>query len=519
MSDAPQRPVATGTLAKTPFTHLVLYLYQRRSSGTLLVGAGADEVRVLFHRGRAVAARTLQPSAALDEALLPITRREAGEFEFHEADLVGSGAGVVTGMFDPFAFVVAAIRGYAPPVIVLDLLAKYAAFPLALDPALDLGRLGLTRAELHFMAPLERGPVTLDVLLAQPGFTQDAAQRLVYTLLITRALGPASPQSQPAPSSQPERPREPPARSASSSQTLGSLRPSRSMFDRLRPSGDAWRAIASRAAEMADRGRSSPRPTPPSGSVGTSMRPSERGPSQASRRLVEPPAATSPSAPRVQSQSLRPESGAVPRSRPTSTANLQRPVSRPLTEPLPGSSSSSQRAFESRPLTPTSFRGDSSPLGVGAGRSSTSSPIPRVTPRPSLPDIDTLDADGKFRRVELLCQRNAFDEAIPIIRMLLESDRKSAKYLGMLSHVLLGRTGASDTTIGKEIVDSVNQALRMDPDQVHALYTKARCYKRLGKEREALHYFRRTVAVDPSHLDAAREVRLLVSRLGDKRKR
>jgi tetratricopeptide (TPR) repeat protein len=132
-----------------------------------------------------------------------------------------------------------------------------------------------------------------------------------------------------------------------------------------------------------------------------------------------------------------------------------------------------------------------------------------------LPDIDTLDADGKFRRVETLCQRNGYNDALPIIRALLDTDRKNAKYLGMLAHVLFGRV--PDTNYGKELVDTVNQALRSDPDQVYALYTKARCYKRLGKEREALHYFRRTVAVDPNHLDAAREARLLASRLTEKK--
>src|SRR4051812_48561833 len=37
MSPTPTQPVAQGTLANTPFAHLVLYIYQRRSSGTLVV--------------------------------------------------------------------------------------------------------------------------------------------------------------------------------------------------------------------------------------------------------------------------------------------------------------------------------------------------------------------------------------------------------------------------------------------------------------------------------------------------
>jgi tetratricopeptide (TPR) repeat protein len=136
---------------------------------------------------------------------------------------------------------------------------------------------------------------------------------------------------------------------------------------------------------------------------------------------------------------------------------------------------------------------------------------PYQSARPSLPDISTLDEAGRFQRVELLCQRSAYDEALPIMRGLLERDRKNAKYLGMLSHVLYGRS--ADANFSKELIDTVNQTLRIDPDEVQALYTKARCYKRLGKEREALHYFRRTMSVDRNHLDAAREARLLMSRL------
>jgi tetratricopeptide (TPR) repeat protein len=83
--------------------------------------------------------------------------------------------------------------------------------------------------------------------------------------------------------------------------------------------------------------------------------------------------------------------------------------------------------------------------------------------------------------------------------------------------VLLGRT--TDGQIGKDIVETVNLALRIDTDEIRALYTKARCYKRMGKEREALHYFKRTVAVEPNHLDATREIRLLLLRLSEKRKR
>jgi tetratricopeptide (TPR) repeat protein len=143
-----------------------------------------------------------------------------------------------------------------------------------------------------------------------------------------------------------------------------------------------------------------------------------------------------------------------------------------------------------------------------------SRPISRVTPRPNSEPLEALDPAGRFRRVEAMLARNSFDEALPIIRALVENERRNPSYLGLLASVLYGQ--GSEGTISKEIVDIVNQALRIHPDEVHALYTKARCYKRMGKLREALHYFKRTVSVDPAHLDAAREVRLLMLRQNEK---
>ncbi|HET8932953.1 MAG TPA: hypothetical protein VFN67_05920 [Polyangiales bacterium] len=489
MSDAHLPPVASGDLTRTPFAHLVLYLYQRRSSGTLVLRLNTAEHRVLFHRGRAVAARVPQPAAALDDSLIELTGVAAGPFDFYETDLVGSGATVVTGMFDPFAFVLRAARSHSRVETVDSVLSKYAGVALTLDNATDWNRLSLSREEQQLVTALRQAPSPTEALCAQLSMSRDAARRLLYGLMIIRAVLPESPSD-----------------SANESGLSGSVPAARpSPAPRVsrpvgsRGSGDAWRAIASAAAAMAE-GR------PPSD---PSFRP-PRNSSPNVQRSVTPPA-------RVVTRPLTQPGFDTP-SRP-----ISRPLSQPLSQPLPGRPRDNSRPL-SQPLPGRS--GDSRPLMPGAQRDSAtgglprargSTPTPRGTPRPSQPDVETLDAAGKFRRVEQLCQRNAYNDALPIIRALLETDRKNAKYLGMLAHVLLGRI--NDSNFGKELVDSVNQALRLDSDQVYALYTKARCYKRLGKEREALHYFRRTVAVDPNHLDAAREARLLVSRLTERKKK
>lgn len=530
MSDATQPPAATGSLARTPFAHLVLYLYQRRASGTLIVQPiGHMPMKVLFHRGRAVAAHIPQPSLALDQGLMPLAAAGAGEFEFHEEDLVGSGPGIVTGMFDPFAFVAEAARRHAREEIVAEILRKHQDIALALDPAMDLTRLSLTADEARFTSILLRGPATLEALYAQQFLPLQAARRLMYALLITKTVIP----NQPVPEREAQRqsdsaPRQPVRRS---SEPIA--RPSRPMSERLRPSGDAWRAIANRAAEMAEN-RHSAVPRRPGSQPETrdlrvrassqslnAARPSQPGAQPPSSTQPPSSARTPQAAEALRSATPDPQPSAANRA-PASSQTSQRapelrggdsrPLRRPLT-PGPGSMRGSAPISRpiSRPLTPTPYR-DSNP----SDRVTPASAMKRVSPRPSLPEVETLDADGKLKRVELLCQRNSYEDALPIIRGLLEEDRKNAKYLGVLSHVLLGKAGA-DATIGKEIIDAVNQALRIDPDQVHALYTKARCYKRLGKEREALHYFKRTVAVDPNHLEATREMRLLVLRMSEKK--
>jgi tetratricopeptide (TPR) repeat protein len=589
------RPTAQGSLAKTPFAHLVLYLYQRRSSGTLIVqtraSAPGSETKVLFHRGRAVAANLAQPSAALDQGLLPLCEALDGHFEFHESDLVGSGPSIATGMFDPLAFVAEAARRHVRPELVEEVNAKFARATLALQPAMDLTRLSLTEAEARFAEPLNHGPVTFEGLLGQGELEPAAARRLMYVLLITKVAGlydsaaadgfqrSAPPEDRPAPES-----------AVNSTRPAG--RGAEPSSDRSRNSGAAWRAIAARAAEMAtNRPPSAPNPrasTPPPNQTlrsgpgplptapetpqpSAGMRPPKRSVTEpldlqsgaGSRPATPPPgsplvtpqsrAATPPLTPQSRG-ATRPftpapkaEAPITPASEAAAPAAGSRPVSRPVTPESRAATrplSQAPKAVNpvagaqppSRPLTPTNFtqhppssrpisRPVSRPL-TPANFSSTSAPLPsvtpnapisRVTPRPSQPPLETLDASGKFNRVDQLCQRHAHDEALPIIRALVEEDRKNAKYLGMLAHVLLGRT--TDGQIGKDIVETVNLALRIDTDEIRALYTKARCYKRMGKEREALHYFKRTVAVEPNHLDATREIRLLLLRLSEKRKR
>src|SRR5262245_46492489 len=246
-------PAAQGTLGTTPFAHLVLYIYQRRSSGTLVVhdteGTGGDPVRVLFHRGRAVAADLPGSHEALDSALLPLCARHEGSYEFYEDDLVGSGAGIVTGMFDPYAFVTEAARAHAPDVVIDEVLARFAETPLCVQPGMDLERLLLRPQEARFAEILRDGTATIGTLMHTRELSEEQARRVLYALLVTKVVGPFAPTADEVKSGPP--PRGVPSGPAQDTQSDAPARSGRSMTpeERRKQSGAAWAAIAARASQ------------------------------------------------------------------------------------------------------------------------------------------------------------------------------------------------------------------------------------------------------------------------------
>lgn len=424
MTETQLQPTAEGNLTETPFAHLVLYLYQHRSSGTLIVTepAMANELgRVLFQRGRGIAARVPAPAESLEPALLRLCAVRDAAFSFYEDDLVGSGTEVLTGMFDPYAFVAASVRTHPRADAIEGVLSRYGESSLRLQPGVDISRFRLTGDEAKLVEVLRAEPISVRELCLLSELPTEAARRLIYVLIVTKAVAPY------------ERP--------------------------------------------PDAAPTSPAPRSGATSPGTVS--------------AAPPSAT-PSAPPAQP-----------------TEAERRPSV--LSIPQPAATGSSWQTIAARVGAAASLRPPTvSPTSI------TTKSTP-ATPRPSMAPVEVLDLAGKVKRVEQLCQRRSFDEALPIIRAVCAEAPNQAKHQGLLALVMLSRT--TDTTaVSKEIVETVNHALRLDEDEPNALYAKALCYKRGGKEREAVHYFKRTVAVDPTNIDAAREVRLFSMRTQDDKK-
>jgi predicted Zn-dependent protease len=115
-------------------------------------------------------------------------------------------------------------------------------------------------------------------------------------------------------------------------------------------------------------------------------------------------------------------------------------------------------------------------------------------------------ADHQEHEIERLLRAREFDAALQLARRGVVDRPDRAAAHAMLGWALL----QVDSTgpVSPELVDAVNRALRLDPEQPRGLYTKALAYRRMGREQDALRYFQRTARADPQHIDARRELRL-----------
>ena len=76
-------PIATGTLAKTPLPHLLVYLEQKKLYGTLAIWPEPEDTetkrqdRILLLKGIPVAGKLIEPTTNLREGMLQAVRARA----------------------------------------------------------------------------------------------------------------------------------------------------------------------------------------------------------------------------------------------------------------------------------------------------------------------------------------------------------------------------------------------------------------------------------------------------------
>ncbi|HKP56239.1 MAG TPA: DnaJ domain-containing protein [Polyangiales bacterium] len=483
-------PVATGTLAKTPLPHLLIYLDQKLLSGTLAVwpdvipeGENRQD-RILLLKGRPVAGRLIEPAKTLREGLLKMFYRSEAPYAFYDGNLLGSGEDRLNGRVDPLSLITESLRMTARDAVVDDVLGRVGALKLRMQPKIELPRFEFTQEERTLVELLMAEPATIDSLTSESGMPRARVRRVLYLLLISKAVAPYEP-SMPAaarpsvgptalPSSVPPEgpiPSLPPAAPAASVPP-GASGPSKSPAARL-----------DRLADL---------PSPP---PGLSPELTERWQKITTRaRLIENQNYFEMLGLDKKATAADAKSEFFKSAKEWHPDRLQPELAplRPAVEIIFGYLNEAHKVL-----------GDAEELIAyqrtvreGGG-----------TPAAERLMQQILDSAIAYERVLVFARRHQVDEALELLQKILNITKDEPDYHAMLGSLLMQKYPGPDAPIAK-ITEALDRAIELHADHEKAQLYKAQLLKRLGRNQEALRHFKRVVSINPNNLDAAREVRV-----------
>ena len=540
------KPSAHGSLAKTPFAHLLLYLQARQLSGTLAIWpeAGAPKAgqeRILFERGELVSMRPVQSAKTLYAALMPLFARETAPYGFYEGHNLLGQAGILQEPIDLHTLLSRGLRVHANDAFMDSVLDRVRGRSLRLRDGAPLDRLELNPRELTLIAPLRSSSATLDTLLGAGGLPTRDAKRALYLLTLVRAIEATEGRAS-IPAVEIES--FPPQQGGDGKLSRGTLGDA---------TGPVFVGSVPRASSSSLPARPSvapPRPAPASsapahasGSKRSLGRASEESKHPSSLPLG-PSDAASPATPDNQNDrmpsappaplGLNPPDEArwneliklyaridelthydllnVPQ-----TATQQELetsyyalVKRFHPDRLPLSLAPLLRAaqvlFERlteahETLGNTALRAEYDKAVSGGGGTRAADRIMR----------NVLESALEFQKAEVLMRRREYAQAMQLLRSAISKSPEEADYHALYAW-LLHLTNPSLPAPLDDMLRSLDRALKSNPRHERAHYYKGVILKRLQRDKEAVRHFRIASELNPHNVDAAREVRLATMR-------
>jgi len=487
-------PVATGTLAKTPLAHLLIYLEQKQLSGTLAVWPDVvseserKQDRILLLKGRPVAGRLMEPAKTLREGLLKLFYRSEAPYAFYDANLLGSGEERLNGRVDPLALIAESLRLTAHESVVEEVLARVGDRRLRMQPKVDLARLELVPEERVLIELLLAEPSSIAQLQAGSSLPAVRCRRLVYLLLICKYVtaydetAPASaPHAQPAVQAAPAGHHD---AGAAASAPPGSIPPM------------ASKSPEARLERLADV------PPPP---AGLSPELHERWQRIAARaRLIENQnyfemlgLDKNAQSAEAKAEFFKLAKEFHPDRLPPELAPL-----RPCVEVIFGYLNEAHKTLgddEQRVAYVRSVR-------EGGG-----------TPAAERLMQQILDSAIAYERVQVYARKHQYDDALEVIQKILTVTKDEPDYHAMYAWLLMQKFPGTDAPTTK-IMEAIDRALELHQDHEKAHACKAKMLQRMGRQAEALRHYKRVVAINPHNVEAAREVRVAAMREENKDK-
>ena len=475
-------PVATGTLAKTPLPHLLIYLDQKQLSGTLalwpdVITDDKRQDRVLMLKGRPVAGRLIEPAKTLREGLLKLFYRSEAPYAFYEANLLGSAEDRLNGRVDPLSLITESLRSTAREPIVDDVLARIGQMKLRVQPKVDLSRFEFAPEERTLVELLMAEPAGVDALCADSSLPRVRARRVLYLLLITKSVAPydgaqpaaaaAARNSAPPPSAAPSFPPEAPSNSMPAG--AGTSKSPAARLDRL---ADIPQVPEGLGPELTERWQK----------VLTRSRLIEN--QNYFEMLGLDKKATSADA---KAEFFKAAKEWHPDRLPAELAPL-----RPYVEIIFGYLNEAHKALGDEEQRLAYLR----TVREGGG-----------TPAAERLMQQILDSAIAYERVLVFARKHHYDEALDLLEKILTITKDEPDYHAMLGWLLMQKFPGSDAPIQK-ITEALDRAIELHENHEKAQLYKAQLLKRLGRHPEALRHYKRVVSINPNNLDAAREVRV-----------
>jgi tetratricopeptide (TPR) repeat protein len=489
---ATPEPIATGTLAKTPLPHLLVYLDQKKLSGTLALwpddtDSQTGQDRVLLLKGRPVAARLMRNATALRDGLLPLFARRQAPYAFYEGNLLGDDR--VSGRVDPLALIMDALRGGYRPDVVALVLDRFGNAKLRMQPGVELERYELTLQERVIVDIVRAEPADVASLVHASGLSEELARGVLYALAINKAIAPHVPSEaslRPPRSSEPSAVEEP-----------GSGPPGKpaSMPPPVMGSGDGMGSSPPGAMhQRLDRLNSIP---PPPDTLDDALK--QRWLKVIAKgRLMENQNYFEMLEVDKDTKSADARNKFYQLAKEWHPDRLPQDLS-PLREFV-------QIIFSYMSEASTALSDEESRMKYvqtvreGGGTPATDKLMQSI-----------LDMAMEYERVLVMARRHQFDEALELLKRILSAVKDEPDYHAMHAWLLQQKFPGKDAPLAK-ILESADAALALHPTHEKANMLKAQVLRKMGKPNDALEYFKKVADMNPNNIEAVREVRVATMR-------
>jgi len=546
------RPSAHGSLAKTPFAHLLLYLQARKLSGTLAIWADVEagkkgQDRILFESGGLVAMRPIEPAKSLYAALMPLFARADAPYGFYEGHNLLGQSGALQEPIDLYTLLSRGLRVTVNEHFMDSVLERVRGRSLRLREGTPLERLELNQRELALIEPLRSSSATLDTVLGAGALPPRDAKRTLYLLALVRALEategrgsiPAMEMDSFPPQyddggklsrgtlgdaegpdvsierrsmAAPPRPSMPPpriitttttaagvanARSAAQASTSSKLEEARAeqlaRAEQVR--AEQAKLEQARAESARPENENGNMPSAPPAPLGLSA-PDEARWSELIKLYARIDELT-----HYELLNLRPSNSADEvESAYYALVKKFHPDRLPLS--LAPLVRAAQVLFER--LTEANQTLGNSELRASYDKAVASGGGTRAADRTMR---NVLESTLEFQKAEVLMRRREYTQAMQLLRSAIAKSPDDADYHALYAF-LLHLTNPSLPAPFDDMLRSLDRALKSNPRHERAHFYKGTILKRLKRDGEAVRHFRVAAELNPHNVDAAREVRL-----------